>query len=170
MSWHADLLRQARHLANLESRRPRQASLRRAVSAAYYSVFHLLVDEVTAMMFGRAGPRRRFRDVLARGFSHSSMAAASRSFEGGTLPAPIAMVVLPLPIPGDLQTVAAAFRKLQEERHRADYNRALAFSKVEVLNLLQDTADAFEAWERVRNDEAAKFFLMALPLWEQIRR
>lgn len=170
MSLHADLLRQARHLANLEPRRPRQASLRRAVSAAYYSIFHLLVDEATAAMFGQSGPRRRLRDVLARGFSHSSMAAACKSFEGGNLPAPIASVVTPLPIPADLQVVAATFRQLQEERHRADYNRALPFSRREVLHLLQDTADTVEAWQRVRNDDAARFFLMALPLWEQIRR
>jgi hypothetical protein len=170
MSLHTDLLRQARHLANLETRRPRQASLRRAVSAAYYSLFHLLVDEATGMMFGQGGSRRRFRDVLARGFSHGSMAAICKSFVGGNLPAPISSVVAPLPIPPDLQTVAANFRRLQEERHRADYNRALPFSKAETLNLLQDTADAVEAWQRVRKDEAARFFLMALPLWEQIRR
>jgi len=170
MSLHTDLLRQAHHLANLETRRPRQASLRRAVSASYYSLFHWLLDEATGMMFGRGGARRRLRDVLARGFSHKSMVATCKSFEGGTLPAPIAAVVAPLPIPADLQNVATIFRKLQEERHRADYNRALPFSKVEVLSLLQDTDNAVEAWQRVRNDDAARFFLMALPLWEQIRR
>lgn len=170
MSLHADLLRQAQHLANLEPRRPRQSSLRRAVSAAYYSLFHLLIDEATVMMFGRGGSKRRLRDVLARGFSHSSMAAACKSFEDGNLPASIASVLSPLPVPADLQTVAALFRQLQEERHRADYNRALPFAKSEVLNLLQDTARAVEAWQRVRSDDATRFFLMALPLWEPIRR
>lgn len=170
MSLQGDLLRQARNLANQEPRRPRQASLRRAVSAAYYSLFHLLVDEATAMMFGRAGSRRRFRDVLARSFSHSSMAAACRSFAGANLPVAIASVVAPLSIPDDLQTVATAFRELQEERRRADYNRAAPFYKAEVLDLLQDAADAVDAWHRVRSDEAARLFLMALPLWEQIRR
>ena len=45
MSLQQDLLRQARDLATKEPRRPSQASLRRAVSAAYYALFHLLVDE-----------------------------------------------------------------------------------------------------------------------------
>jgi uncharacterized protein (UPF0332 family) len=170
MSLHADLLRHARHLANLERHRPRQASLRRAVSAAYYSMFHLLVDESTRMMFGRGGGRRRFRDVLARGYSHQSMAATCRSFAGGNLPAAIEFVVAPMPIPNDLRQVADVFLQLQDARHEADYNRALPFYKAEVVNMLQDTADAFEAWQRIRNDEAARFFLMALPLWEQIRR
>lgn len=170
MSLHADLLRQAQHLAKMEPRRPRQASLRRAVSTMYYSLFHLLLDEATGVMFGRGGTRRRFRDVLARGFSHHSMAATCRSFAGGNLPASIDTVVAPMPIPNDLRHVADVFVQLQDARHQADYNRALSFYKTEVLNLLQDTTDAVEAWQRVRDDEAAKFFLMALPLWEQIRR
>ena len=37
MSLHADLLAQAEHLAQLESGRPKQASLRRAISSAYYA-------------------------------------------------------------------------------------------------------------------------------------
>lgn len=40
-----DLLEQAGHLARRERKRPRQASLRRAVSAAYYALFHLLTSE-----------------------------------------------------------------------------------------------------------------------------
>ena len=41
MSFPNDLLEQARHLANREPKRPKQASLRRAVSTAYYALFHL---------------------------------------------------------------------------------------------------------------------------------
>ena len=43
MTVHDDLLAQALHLASKEPRRPRQASLRRSVSASYYAVYHLLV-------------------------------------------------------------------------------------------------------------------------------
>ncbi len=50
MSLHDDLLEQAKHLANREPRRPKQASLRRAISAAYYALFHLLVDEATKLL------------------------------------------------------------------------------------------------------------------------
>lgn len=42
MSLPNELLAQARHLATKEPRRPRDASLRRSVSAAYYALFHLL--------------------------------------------------------------------------------------------------------------------------------
>ena len=50
MNLPADLLEQAEHLAGREATRPKQASLRRAISAAYYSVFHLLIREACARL------------------------------------------------------------------------------------------------------------------------
>jgi uncharacterized protein (UPF0332 family) len=42
---YEDLLKQAVRLATLDIKKPKQANLRRAISSAYYAVFHLLVDE-----------------------------------------------------------------------------------------------------------------------------
>ena len=62
MSLHGDLLRQAQQLALREPKRPHQASLRRSISASYYGLFHLLIDDaVTLMVTGadRGGLRAR---------------------------------------------------------------------------------------------------------------
>lgn len=167
---HADLLDQADHLATVDLRRPRHANLRRAVSAAYYSLFHLFVDEATMMMFGGTGSRKDFRNVLARGFSHASMRDTCRSFAGGTLPTGIAATVGQINIPSDLQTAAEIFVQLQQYRHHADYNLAYRFSRFPVSEIVRDTKDAHAAWGRVRNQEVARFFLMCLPLWDQMKR
>ena len=47
-AYHDDLLAQALSLVHKEPRNPKQASLRRAVSAAYYALFHLLISEAVA--------------------------------------------------------------------------------------------------------------------------
>ena len=47
MALASDLLEQAYHLACREPKRPRQASLRRAVSTSCYALFHLLISEAT---------------------------------------------------------------------------------------------------------------------------
>ena len=47
MAFADDLLDLSKQLANLEPENPRQASLRRAVSTAYYALFHLLISEAT---------------------------------------------------------------------------------------------------------------------------
>ena len=66
MSLASDLLDQASVLAALDSMKPKQASLRRAISAAYYSVLHLLIDD---------GARR----VTANPTLHPFVAAISRA-------------------------------------------------------------------------------------------
>ena len=86
MSLHADLLRQARQLALKEPRRPSQASLRRAIAASYYALFHLLVDEATKRMFsGR--DRAALRGCLGRAFVHGDMKRVAQQFsDGGVSP------------------------------------------------------------------------------------
>ena len=69
MTLPRDLLAQARLLAEKEPRRPKQASLRRAVSAAYYALFHLLVDEASRRLVGGSN-RTALRSSLARAFDH----------------------------------------------------------------------------------------------------
>src|ERR1700722_19345356 len=69
MSFPIDLLEQARHLANREPKRPKQASLRRAVSTAYYAIFHLLSIE-TAKNWKRAAES----STVARMLDHAPMA------------------------------------------------------------------------------------------------
>jgi hypothetical protein len=74
MSLHSELLEQARHLATREHRRPKQASLRRAVSAAYYALFHLLTDESTrSLISGNGADRHELRQALRRSFVHADM-------------------------------------------------------------------------------------------------
>src|SRR5580704_4225172 len=72
MPFPNDLLEQAYHLANRERKRPRQASLRRAVSTAYYALFHLLISEAT-----RHWKLAYQRPTLTRFFEHGKMFQAS---------------------------------------------------------------------------------------------
>ncbi|MCK4660415.1 MAG: hypothetical protein KAV82_12905 [Phycisphaerae bacterium] len=83
---HHQLLSQARRLARLDPKRPRQGNLRRTVSSAYYALFHYPIDQATRVTLGTSNDRRPYRDFLARSFEHGSMSKACRSFAGGTLP------------------------------------------------------------------------------------
>jgi len=95
------------------------------------------------------------------------MKDACRSFSSGNLPQKIRHAIGALPIPPDLRDVATTFVKLQEERHRADYDLAAPFSRMEVLALLGELDGTINAWKRIRTDDMARFFLVALPLWKQ---
>src|SRR5438045_561666 len=76
MSLQGDLIEQAEHLVRRERGRPRQASLRRAISSAYYALFHLLIHEATFRVIRNPSLRQRF----SRAFEHGDMKNASRAF------------------------------------------------------------------------------------------
>jgi hypothetical protein len=76
MAFHDDLLSQALSLVRKEPRNPKQASLRRAVSTAYYALFHLLISEAAANW-----NRANLRTALGRAFDHSIMKAASNRIQ-----------------------------------------------------------------------------------------
>lgn len=170
MSLHADLLDQAWRLATQEPRRPRQASLRRAVSAAYYALFHLLVDAATKPFAGGGSQFAGLRHLLARGYEHRTMVEASKSFGGGTLPAAIRQTIGPSVVPADLRFVAESFVLLQQSRHDADYNLALTWTRADTLVLVNRAAAAYTAWRRVRQDPMAILYLGLLSSHDSLRR
>ena len=161
MSLHADLLVQARQLALKEPKRPRQASLRRAVSSAYYALFHLLVDEAVARMIpGR--DRAALRDCLARAFSHATMRAVARQFAGASVSEKLMPGLNGQPRQPELVALARAFVELQQARHEADYNRAHRVTRREVLYMVNLAERAFADWRLVRRTPQADTFLTGL--------
>jgi len=51
-SLSADLLAQAGDLLTKEKKKPKQANVRRAISTAYYALFHFVSDKVTKELVG----------------------------------------------------------------------------------------------------------------------
>ncbi len=161
MSLHHDLLEQARHLAKRERCRPRQASLRRSVSSAYYAAFHLLVHDGAALL-ARGSGVAALRRMFARGFAHDEMKAVCQKVARRQWPVKVAANIDPQPIPDDLTIVAERFVELQEYRHDADYDVMQRYSRVEVDALLDQADELFQAWSNIRKEPAAKIFLAAL--------
>jgi hypothetical protein len=151
MTFADDLLKQAYFLANKERANPKQASLRRAVSTAYYALFHLLIGEAV----GNWSVARQ-RSILARTFDHGKMRAVCQNhvtefFKGG---APAAGL--------QLQNVAHAFDILQQQRHKADYDNGFAWLRIGAIGQMDTASAAFTDWRAVRGTDAAQDYLLAL--------
>jgi len=161
MSLQRDLLAQAQHLATKEPKRPKQASLRRGVSTAYYALFHLLTDESSRFLVsGNAAGRSDLRQGLRRSFVHTDMKSASKSFAGGT-PAAVWQTATGSISP-DIMKVAETFVELQDARHEADYDHTRGWTRQEALDLIRRTEEAFAAWERAKKGRDACSYLVAL--------
>jgi hypothetical protein len=159
MSLADDLLLQARHLAELDPHRPKQANLRRASSSAYYEFFHLLVADAVQRMVPGKPPGLKAR--VSRAFQHGEMKEACILFRANPTSAKL-LQVLGSPVSAPLRAVARSFIELQEQRHHADYDLANGSSRSEALRTVADAETAFRLWRSVRNSAEANVFLAAL--------
>ena len=154
MAFHDDLIKHAVFLANLNPPdQAKQVDLRRAVSAAYYALFHLLSNEAA-----QNWKHPRQRDKFARLFDHRRMRECSSQISKRPLPAD----PIQAPIAKDLKLVAASLVKLQQARHTADYDNSRAWSPTQVYELIIEAQDAMLAWMNIRDKEIAQDYLLDL--------
>lgn len=159
MSRSRDLLEQAHHLLYREPRRPRQASLRRSVSAAYYALFHLLVHDSAASI---AGVRTRaLHALVARAHQHGELREVCGDLARGQWPRSLRVLAAAPPEPR-LCDVALVFGELQDARHQADYSLAYAFRRTEADRLIRRVDQVFSDWQDIRRSAEARLFLLAL--------
>ena len=151
MAYHDDLLRHAIFLSDLNlPDEEKQADLRRAVSAAYYAVFHLLTAEA-AQNWRHERQRNRF----ARIFEHGRMKSCSEKVSSRSLPADPAEI----PVAKDLKFVADSFVRLQAARHIADYDNSRVWSRAEVWEMMAVAEAAMNVWMAVREHGIAQDYL-----------
>lgn len=167
MPYPHDLLEQAKFLADREKGKPKQASLRRAISAAYYAVFHLLSAEAASQASPVTPAGLTLR--IQRALEHTTMKEAAKSFESSNLSKSLQPLVT-LPLPPTLISVARSFSQLQEERHIADYDLSERLDRAQAQNAVARANQLFIDWATVRNTDEAHVFLASLMLHKQLKK
>jgi uncharacterized protein (UPF0332 family) len=161
MAFPEDLAEQARHLARREPRRPKQASLRRAMSTAYYALFHLLIAEST-LNWKRSNQRAQFGRIFEHGQMKKACEKKLREIDlllrTKPDPSPDVMVLQ------QLRVVVAAFLRLQQQRHTADYDNSRQWARHEIILELANLDHAFASWKTIREEDPAQDFLITLLL------
>lgn len=159
MAYADDLLQYARQMAELHPNDAHQPSLRRALSSAYYALFHLLIGDAVANC---TDPR--FRATLARMFDHGPMKNVCENTVEK-----IKNLFHPTPpaepgrtIQYHLHNVADTFSQAQQNRNEADYNLLKEWQPGQVSLLIEAIEDAFKSWYIIREDQAAKDFLISM--------
>lgn len=153
MSLPDDLLVLARELVNRDPTKPKQANLRRAISTAYYAVFHLLVRDSAARLV--PGANEPLRNLVARAFNHGDMKKLCQSYASGGLPQPLRSIGATAS--PELRAVADGFVNLQQARHEADYDMARNIRRLEALGLVDRAQAAFDHWRGIQDPEARIF-------------
>lgn len=133
-----------------------QIDYRRAVSAAYYAVFHLLT--MTAAESWAVG---RERTRFARLFEHGKLKSAFLA-----LPAKLKERSGSDALPDDrkaadtLAAVAKEFVALQQDRNSADYDNSRVWSYTEVEDVITRAHDLYLNWNTICQTPFAESFFL----------
>ncbi len=148
-----------------------EADLRRAISTAYYALFHLLIKEALANFVSDVA----FRTKVGRAFQHGAMRSVCDKYnpkpnKKGELIAPEGNGFPSQIIAPDVKTVAEAFIILHQARERADYDDAATVQHAEALSAVQQVEEAFQGWLKVQTEPSAATFLQELLYRSIIKR
>jgi uncharacterized protein (UPF0332 family) len=137
----SELLATARRLAAPSRSRPRQADLKRAISTAYYALFHAIARS-NADRFVGVGTNRADRpwNQTYRALDHNAAFKACGNLAG------------PHFSPGLIQ-LGVAFRTLQEQRHKADYDPHHRVSLQDALASIATAEAGLSALKAATNKE-----------------
>lgn len=142
--------------------RPRTVWLRRAVSSAYYALFHCLTLEAGKCLIPHGTPEQQLS--LTRAFGHREIKdccgwIAGRATCSRQAILPIVSALTKTSFVG----VADSFYDLQEARHHADYDHLMSFSKAVAIAHIEDARSAIaDTTSAPAQDREAFFSLLAL--------
>lgn len=131
-----DLVEVARSLTEFGRNKPKQAYLRRAISTAYYAMFHTLTKCCADSLLGTSKSNR----------SNEAWLQAYRAMNHGDAKTSCGKNVIKK-FPVEIQDFASVFVQMQQKRHEADYNPNEKFLKSSVvvdINLVEASIKKFK--------------------------
>jgi hypothetical protein len=169
MTYVDDLLSQSARLVEAPERgRPRQVELRRGVSAAYYALFHEVVDQAVDHTLKGRRPAAEVRSRLRRVVTHKAIKDAAGWLTQGKPPRVIEEMLAATTAPRDLVLVCRLFIELQEARHRADYELTARWTLHEARLQVEKAKRAVTKIRTLDHDSAFRVFLLGCLLGDRL--
>ena len=137
------------------SRRPRQVDLRRAISDAYYAVFHATLAAAADQTVGRGRHQSAHYGLVYRSVDHRVLRELCKEVQKTTTTAKYRKYI---PLDGfgpDIGAFAEAVLELQLRREAADYDPLESFKRSDArlaINLGRGALQRFERASKARRD------------------
>jgi uncharacterized protein (UPF0332 family) len=140
----------ARKLAHASTQKPRQADLKRAISTAYYALFHAMAKNTADLLVG-VGPNRPDKawTQTYRALQHGDAKSAC-------------VQVRKLGFPTTIVACADAFVALQETRHSADYDPDYRVFRDDALRAIKFAEDAIRDLKAAPRKDRKAFAVLLL--------
>ena len=141
---------------------PNQASLRRAVSTAYYALFHALVAKGADTLVGKTKRKTPRYSLVYRAFEHARMRQGCEAIDKSVLPSRVQTALGIASASQELRDVAVVFVTLQKRRHWADYSATGAITRADAHDLVDQARIAIDQLAAADAEERANWLALLL--------
>lgn len=158
----SDLIAVARLLLTAGTAPPTEAQLRRAVSTAYYALFHTVSRAAAERFMGPGSEDSAGYVLLYRGFNHGRMRTICKELDARQLSKELRRHLGKDVVSQDARSFAIDFAALQEARHSADYDPRALFLPSDTSELIEMAVHGLAAFSRIAPDEQADILALML--------
>ncbi len=153
----------ARLLAGIPGQAPpTDAQLRRAVSTAYYALFHKILRAAATRFMGAGAQASAGYALIYRSFDHARMKAVCQALNVSSLKDSLKFSLGTNAVSRDMRDFAGTFPTLQNARHLADYHPDFRFGRSHVLSLIDAAEAAMAAFDRTASAEQADILALLM--------
>jgi hypothetical protein len=141
---------------------PRQVDVRRAISAAYYGVFHAILAAAADQFIG---PTRRASSqygLVYRSVSHDQFRRLCEEIKKSTLSRRYSSHAPANGFGSNIVAFAAAAMELQEKRYSADYDPLIRFKQSDAMLAVQTARAALRRFEKASGNRRRAFLGLLL--------
>jgi uncharacterized protein (UPF0332 family) len=156
------LFEQADKLIASQAGRPRQADIRRAISTAYYGIFHAIVTKAVDQFIGATNRDKSHYGLAYRSVSHSRLREISNEVQKSTQSNKYRPYVPTTGFGSNIIAFAEAVLELQERRHSADYDVMVSVTRSDAGLAVATARAALSGFGKANQQEQLAFLSLLL--------
>jgi uncharacterized protein (UPF0332 family) len=156
------LFEQAEKLIASQAGRPRQVDIRRAISAAYYAIFHAIITTATDQFVGATNRSESRYGLVYRSVDHRWLRDLCKEVQKSTPSSNFRSYVPSGGFGDDIVAFAAAVAELQLKRHVVDYDVMTRMNRSEAVLAIAEAKAALGRFGRASQQEQLAFLSLLL--------
>jgi hypothetical protein len=156
------LFEQADLLINNRAGRPRQVDLRRAMSAAYYGLFHAVMTAAADQVIGAAHRTDSHYGLVYRSIDHTALRKLCETALKQNPPDKYKPYAPAGGFGPNIGAFAAAVIALQEKRHTADYDPMVQMKRSDAVVSVGQARAALRQFQSANAGERTAFLILLL--------
>ncbi len=156
------LFEQAEGLITNRSGRPRQVDIRRAISAAYYGVFHAVITAAADQFVGVTNRNRPRYGLVFRSVDHKWMRELCKEIQKPTLSRRFKPYEPRYGFGPNIAAFAVAAVELQEKRHAADYDVMVRINQSDAVLAIKTARAALRRLNKATRSQQLAFLSLLL--------